>query len=345
MPKTSRRASDVGVIVGRFQVHTLHDAHHGLITSITATHAKTLIVLGLSQARVSTRNPLDFEARKQMILSAFPEVTVLYIKDEPTDSGWSQRLDTLLSDYLSPAQTVCLYGGRDSFITRYNGKHKTDVLEPDTYASGTEMRKSISRSVKASEDFRAGVIWASANGWPKAFPAVDVAIWRYGSLKPHDWWRKAESDAYHCKRCHVPEKSAEAGWNEGKCDDGKEWLLVRKQTEKKWRFPGGMYTPADPTYEAAARREVDEETGASITDPVYVRSRLVDDWRYRDETDKIVTTLFVAQYISGPVQPADDVAEAQWWPESVAMYNALMPEHQPLWSSIMDWQVLTERGK
>lgn len=296
MPK----ASDVGVIVGRFQVHQLHDAHRQLIQSVYDTHRQTVIVLGLSASRVTTRNPLDFEARKQMMLDAFPKATVLYINDEPDDTTWSKRLDKLILDTKSITQTATLYGGRDSFISHYNGIFPTEVLEPEVYASGTEMRKSISKAVKGTPDFRAGVIWAAANGYPRTFPTVDVAIYR---------------DLADVK-------------------DTREWLLVRKPNEKLWRFVGGFVDPSDKSLEMAARREVQEETGVTINDPKYVASLRVDDWRYREEEDKILTTLFAASYLAGPVAPADDVADAQWFNLVGAGVGTFMPVHLPLFEAL-----------
>lgn len=314
MPKPS----DVGIIVGRFQVHRLHDAHLQLIQSVYNTHAQTLIVLGLSQVRVSTANPLDFEARKQMILAAFPKATVLYIQDEPTDNGWSAKLDQIISNYASPAQSVCLYGGRDSFIARYHGKHRTELLEPDVFLSGTELRRSIRASVKASEDFRAGVIWATGNGYPKVFPTVDVAIYRNITIPP-GW---------------VPEQGGDVHVSH------REWLLVRKPTEKKWRFCGGFVNPTDVSLEAAAKREASEETGVELGPLTYVASILVDDWRYRGEVDKIMTTLFSAPFIFGPVQPADDIAEAQWFDERRIYPEVLIePVHLPLYAALAKGRV------
>lgn len=298
MPKTS----DVGVIVGRFQVHRLHDAHHTLIQSIYDTHRHTVIVLGLSQARVSTRNPLDYEARKQLLLAAFPTATIFYLKDEPTDEGWSAKLDALIADYASPAQAVCLYGGRDSFIARYKGRYRVEILEPATYVSGTELRKSIARSVRASEDFRAGVIWASANGHPKVFPTVDVGIWRQDQVDPREPSPK------------------------------RKWLFVRKPTESLWRFCGGFIAPTDASLEVAARREVAEETGLEIGELRYCWSGLIDDWRYRDEADKIMTTLFTACHTFGALRPADDVVAAGWFDDMSAAL--LVPEHRPLFDAI-----------
>lgn len=291
MPKTS----DVGVIVGRFQVHQLHTAHHSLLKSISDTHRNMVIVIGLSQARISTRNPLDFEARKQMVLAEFPNATVFYLRDEATDEGWSKRLDALLDDYLSPSQSVCLYGGRDSFILHYHGKHRTETLEPNTYISGTELRKSISKSVRGTDDFRAGVIWAAANGYARVFPTVDVAISR-GAI------------------------------------DCSEWLFVKKPTEKLWRFCGGFAQPSDADYESAARREAAEETGAELGPLTYVCSHRVDDWRYRSEDDKIVTVLFSAPLIFGPIRPADDVSEAAWFQLSSVQVVA---EHKPLLAALI----------
>lgn len=295
MPKTS----DVGVIVGRFQVHQLHGAHEALIRSVYDTHRQTLVVLGLSQAKVTARNPLDFEARKRMLLAAFPQATVLYLKDHPSDQSWSAKLDAIIRDYVSPAQSVSLYGGRDSFAARYHGTYPVEILEPEAYASGTELRRGISKAVKASPDFRAGVIWASANGYPRVIPTVDIAIYQDIGART-------------------------------------EWLLVRKPTEVRWRFPGGFVSPTDTTTETAAVREAAEETGASLASPQYVASMLVDDWRYRDETDKIMTTLFACQYISGPVRPADDVEEARWFRQEEISPDLLVPEHAPLWEAIND---------
>jgi len=285
MPKPS----DVGVIVARFQVHKLHPAHKRLIESVYNTHKQTLIVLGVSPARVTARNPLDFEARKKMVLEAFPKATVLYIKDEASNEVWSHKLDELIEDYLSPAQTVTLFGGRDSFAVYYKGRYPVQELEPETYVSGTELRLDISRATRGTEDFRAGVIWASANTYPRVNITVDVGI----------------------------------------NDPVRGWLLVRKPNEALWRFPGGFVQPTDATLETAVRREVMEEVGVEIGTPEYRGSRLIDDWRYRRETEKILTAFFRARYIFGSVRPADDVSEARWF-KTVAAAD-VVAEHRVLW--------------
>lgn len=295
-PKQQQEIHDVGVIVGRFQVPELHEAHKDLIKAVCDAHDKVIVFLGLSPVMVTTENPLDFEARKQMLLESFPQVSVLFAKDLPSDQLWSRNLDEKIADVTTPAQKPVLYGGRDSFIARYSGKYPTLELEPEIYVnfSGTEIRKAVSRkSTKASPEFRAGVIWASQSKFATCYPTVDVAILS---------------------------------------EDEKEILLAKKPHEDKWRFVGGFAEPSSPNYETDARREVKEETHLEITDPKYIGSTIIDDWRYRREVDKIKTLFFVAKKMYGSPKPDDDIEELRWFSVErldLAHLN-VMPSHLPL---------------
>ena len=141
--------AEVGVLVGRFQVDELHDGHKMLINRVSNTHEKVILFLGLSPARVTRNNPLDFESRKQMILSVYPNVNVLYIKDVPSDDVWSKNLDQQIRDLVGPMATVVLYGGRESFIDHYTGKYPTEEI--DVYA-GQETEDSKARQPEQRED-------------------------------------------------------------------------------------------------------------------------------------------------------------------------------------------------
>ena len=50
-PKTNP-STDVGIIVGRFQVDELHDAHVDLIQYVFDQHPKVIIFLGLSPGNI-----------------------------------------------------------------------------------------------------------------------------------------------------------------------------------------------------------------------------------------------------------------------------------------------------
>lgn len=287
-----RDTYDVGVIVGRFQVPDLHDAHEQLIQHVCDEHDKVIIFLGLSPLMVTTENPLDFESRKQMILDKFPHVNVLYIKDVNNDELWSKRLDSMIEDITTPAQSVVLYGGRDSFINHYTGKHDTRELAQDTFISGSELRRSISRkSVKASADFRAGVVWAAYSTFPTVYTTVDVAI----------------------------------------LDSKQKRLLVgKKADEKQYRFIGGFADPGSESFEGDARREVMEEAGIEVSDLIYLGSTNINDWRYRKERDKIRTLFFLAEFAGGDVRAGDDLAEVHWIDVNRITPTEFMPNHQKL---------------
>lgn len=289
---------DCGVIVARFQVPELHEAHCDLIESVMRRHHKVIVFLGLSPCKTTFNNPLDFEARKQLVLQKYPEVLVLYIKDEASDEVWSKKIDNQIDDVLGPNQTAAIYGSRDSFIPHYKGSYPTVELEPTRIISGTELRKEASNKVKASPDFRAGVIWAVANQFPCCIPTVDVAIF---------------------------DKTTQ------------RILMARKPNERLYRFVGGFASPLSPSYEHDAKRETMEETDLEVSGITYIGSTLIDDWRYRKEVNKIKTLMFVGYYVFGRADAKDDIAESRWYELTKISEEDIVPEHRPLLEMFKSW--------
>lgn len=169
---------DVGIVVARFQCPKLHAAHLDLLETVTNLHHKVVVILGIHGTEPTQENPLDFEMRKQMILEKFPGIIVGDVNDCPhNDQVWSNRLDSRISNFVTPIQTVILYGGRDSFIPHYKGRFPVLEFESNGFFSGSEMRKRASVEVKSSEDFRAGVIWGVTNRFARIIPTVDIVIY------------------------------------------------------------------------------------------------------------------------------------------------------------------------
>ena len=279
---------DIGIIVGRFQVNELHPGHCELINDVAARHKRVILFLGVTPVLVTRNNPLDFITRKEMLLQTFPNITILSIPDTPSDADWSRELDKRIRE-ACPVGSVVLYGSRDSFIKYYSGSFETNELPAHHTTSGTEVRESISREVKASLDFRAGVIFAAYNQYPKVYPTVDVAILKNNQV-----------------------------------------LLGRKPNQHKFRFIGGFTDPTDNSYEEAAAREAEEETGAQITNIKYAGSAKIDDWRYRGETDKIISHLFVADFAGGNPEAKDDIDELRWFDVTKLTTDDFVPEHHVL---------------
>lgn len=288
--KEKSNTTDCGIVIGRFNLHTLHSAHKDLIQSVLDRHQRVIVFLGLAPIKNTLNNPLEFRHRKAMLEEEFPDVEVHYIDDNRSDQVWSTNLDKQITKWLNPGQTATLYGSRDSFLKCYHGKYPTCELEATTFVSATEVRKKIINSYPPNKDFRAGVIAATGLKYPTAYQTVDIAIFN-------------EKD---------------------------EVLLVKKPTEDKWRLPGGFSDVNSNSLEEDAIRETKEETGIEISYPTYIGSTKIDDWRYRGEKDKIKTALFVAKYIFGKPQGADDVEAAKWVPIKVLVPEIVMEEHHIL---------------
>ena len=290
----------IGIIIARFQSPYLHEGHKALMESVKKNHNKIVIVLGVSPVLSSRKNPLDFHTREKMIKKTFPEVVVLPIRDHPLDSKWSANLDALLSDSF-PGSKFILYGSRNSFIPHYLGKNKVvDLPETGDY-NATIIRNEISDTVLDSQEFRTGVIYACSNTYLKVYPTVDIAVFR---------------------------------------NDKSEILLGQKTIDGKWRLLGGFSDPTDDSYEDAARRELTEECGPiNITEMKYEKSFRVDDWRYRSEADKIITSLFSTDFISGEPAGSDDIAEVRWFKlddvDKMIRDQSTAQEHYPQLSLLM----------
>ncbi len=117
-------------------------------------------------------------------------------------------------------------------------------------------------------------------------------------------------------------------------------LLCRKPNEELLRFPGGFVDPSDSSYEAAAQRELLEETNifAIITSSNYVLSTRVPDPRYQGTRDCITTTLFRVFIDVEAVAKAsakDDIAELVWVNPSVTPPEMIMSVHREMYLKLL----------
>jgi NADH pyrophosphatase NudC (nudix superfamily) len=104
--------------------------------------------------------------------------------------------------------------------------------------------------------------------------------------------------------------------------------MARKKEETLFRFIGGFVQCE--TLEVSARREVQEEAHIEISEPQFLGSHIVDDWRYRREMDKIMTCLFEAEHTFGIPTPDDDIFELRWFEAADIHESDLVAEHRPL---------------
>lgn len=245
---------EIGVIIARFQVDELTPGHKELIDTVVESHSKTIIFLGVARTLGTKNNPLEFGARKMMIQHEYPNVTIVPIQDVNNNEMWSKELDRRIRE-VYPYGSVVLYGSRDSFIPHYMGRFDTQELEASGTYNGTAIRRKIGEEIILTNEARRGVIYASHNRFPQGIPSVEVFLF----------------DAY------------------GKA------VFIKKSNENKLRLIGTLFDPEqDETYESTAHRICNSEFDVTIGNLKYITNQKINDWRYRGENDKIITTLFTA---------------------------------------------------
>lgn len=295
--------AEVGVIVGRFQTHKLHEGHKALINEVLKNHKKVILFIGSSRVLNTKKNPLDFASREKMLRAEYgSKLIIIQITDQRSNDTWSNLIDSKINETFPEKKSV-IYGSRDSFISSYTGKKPVVELEPSGNYNATNIRAEVARETLETEDFRAGCIYAEFNHRAVTYPTVDVCAFN-------------------------PEG---------------EILMAKKPNENLWRFVGGFVDRIDESYEEAAFREFKEETGGNcgIANPRYIASQKVDDWRYRKEESGIMTTLFLVEKRSGYAKASDDIAVVQWIPirefsNFDGIRTKIMPEHRDLMTILVD---------
>jgi bifunctional NMN adenylyltransferase/nudix hydrolase len=282
----------LGVIIARFQVPELTPGHIHLLNSATAQSHAMLILLGVPAAPGRKRHPLTFQMRADMVRSIIDPTdnaglwTIAPLPDIPNDDGvWTRQVDTLIQR-LFPFHQATIWGSRDSALTTYGsagGRHTVRYIAPHPEGGEPSASGTDTRaSVEPanSRQFRAGVIWASENRFDAVMPCVDMAVFQKDSV-----------------------------------------LLARKTTDQpgQWRLIGGFVDAKDKSYEAAAAREVREETGLEVGNVRYVGSCGIDDSRYRGGPETVKTAVFAMDYVFGNAKADDDIAEVRWFPIHEAM--------------------------
>jgi 8-oxo-dGTP diphosphatase len=121
--------------------------------------------------------------------------------------------------------------------------------------------------------------------------------------------------------------------------DGLHVLLVRRRYppfEGRWAIPGGFVLPEE-TLDAAALRELREETGVS---DVYLEQLYTFGDPKRDPRGRVITVSYFALISPDrPLSPSTDAAEAAWFP--MAKLPGLAFDH----ADILEYALVRLRNK
>jgi ADP-ribose pyrophosphatase YjhB (NUDIX family) len=100
-------------------------------------------------------------------------------------------------------------------------------------------------------------------------------------------------------------------------DSGWEVVLIQRKKppyEGMWALPGGHLTVDDPSLEAAAQREAQEETGLDI--PLHLFQQVQTYQDFEDPRGKYVCLLYVLREPLSPeakIEAGDDASHVQWY--------------------------------
>lgn len=265
-----------------------------LINRVVSECDRVLIVIGTTDAIYTKRNPLELKEVMSTIVDSLPidyvesivngsnKLDIAVIKDHPSDSYWSENLDTLIrrdNTYSGLNDSdVILYCSRNSFISSYSGSFKVVEVEAMNLVSATNIRREIGNTINTSEDFRKGIIYATQHNYPIALSTVDVILYDITT---------------------------------------KNYYFGRKIGENKNRLIGGFIDVTDESVEAAARREVLEETNIKKVALEYLGSKKINDFRYQNMSDRsVITHVYLGFFHSEDedVKPLDDIFEIKTFP-------------------------------
>jgi len=298
--KNTKENPEVGVVIARFQSPYLHDGHIDILTQVLNNHPRVIVFLGVAPLKFTKKNPFDFSIRRAMVEERFPNVEVYSIDDVGDDEAWSRDLDIGIKKVIGPQLKVVLYGSRDSFIKHYSGEFPTLELIPKAYVSASDVRKQTGIKAKSNQSFREGMVHVLENQFVSCKATVDMCIVDFSQRR---------------------------------------LLFGRKPGRPLLCFIGGFSDVNSPSYEADGIREVKEETQLDVSDPQYVGSCLVDDVRYRGESDKIKTLLYMAEYKGGEAIASDDLegGEVRWVSFTDLSYDMISATHRPLLDMVVTY--------
>lgn len=313
----------LGVVIGRFQTPFLTVGHRSLLAQALANHKKVLVLIGVSQALGTDKNPLDFDTRKKLFTENRQlnkeDINRLIIEPLPDymlcDRVWTQRVDSFMERLGFKEAT--LYGGRDNHLEKhYLGNHDVHIIDSKHACSATELRKASAKEALSDESFRHGIIYHVENRYPIVYPTVDVAIITPAANPDKD-------GSYY------------------------SYVLMGRKGEK-FTFIGGFVDPSDEDLEAAALREVQEETGWDLSqlDFSYIFSMKVPDLRYKGTKDGIMTTLFECSIPSDDEElpdlpdmskiPDKEFQEFKWIPCIKDSIKLISPVHISLFKKYIE---------
>jgi bifunctional NMN adenylyltransferase/nudix hydrolase len=321
------------VLIGRFQ--PLHNAHLEIIKRCTALTDNLVVIVGSANQPRTYKNPFTFEERRQMIRSATAGLNMQVHIEANTDTiyndqAWAVRVQGIQSKYRALGLKDAIIGYKkdeSSFYLDMFPQWESINVEEVEPLSAVDIRDLYFKR-DVNFNFLKSVVPQSTLDFLTKFretPEYQQVI------------REREFiDNYKKQYASLPYPPIFVTADAVVIQSGHVLMIKRRSEPGKglWALPGGFVNAnTDKSVEAAAIRELREETGIKVPAPVLrgsiVRSRVFDAVD-RSARGRTITHAFYIQLPDGElprVRGQDDAEKARWVPIAEVKSEECFDDH------------------
>jgi bifunctional NMN adenylyltransferase/nudix hydrolase len=317
---TITRRFDALVFIGRFQPP--HRGHLNVLKSALSQAGRVCVLIGSTDKPRTIKDPFSFDERRQMLLSLLDEterarVTIAPVQDSTyNDVDWLRWVQDAVAAELGDVARgkVGLIGHEKDASSSYLRMFpQWTLVEADATEdiSATEIREQY--FAERANSFVSWAVPAPVFDWLERFRTQPAFAQLKSEAEFIAAYRKAWAAApYPVTFVTVDAVVVHSG----------HILLVRRRSEPGrglWALPGG-FVNQDERLDAACVRELREETGLKLPEPVLrgsMKDRQVFDHPNRSLRGRTITHAFLFNFPTGElprVKGGDDADKARWVP-------------------------------
>lgn len=332
------------VYIGRFQ--PVHSAHQEIIRRACALADQLVIVVGSARQPRTYKNPFLSIERELMLQASIDEIDTMgckvYIEHNVdsiyNDQAWAVRVQGIVSKYRMLGGTVGIIGHDKDESTFYLNmfpqweREEVELIEP---LNATEIRDLYFRK-DANLKFIRGVVPKSVAQLMETF--MDTSDYAQ-IVRERDF-----VENYKKQFAGLPYPPIFVTVDAVVIQSGHVLMIKRKSEPGRglWALPGGFLNAyTDPSVQSAMLRELREETGIKVPEPVLrgsIQNSRVFDAVGRSARGRTITHAFHVQLPDGPlpkVKGMDDAEKAKWVPLADVKSDVCFEDH---WD-IIQWAV------
>ncbi|WP_322055118.1 bifunctional nicotinamide-nucleotide adenylyltransferase/Nudix hydroxylase [Paraburkholderia bannensis] len=311
---------DALIFIGRFQPP--HRGHLDVLRRALSQATRVCILIGSTDRPRTVKDPFSYEERRQMILALLDEdererVVVAPVQDSTYNDGdWLRWIQDAVASELgdTTGRRIGLIGHEkdaSSYYLRMFPQWEFVETEATEDISATEIREQL--FAERNNSFVSWAVPAPVHDWLEGFRTRPEFAQLKSEAEFIAGYQKAWAAApYPVTFVTVDALVVHSG----------HILLVRRRSEPGrglWALPGG-FVNQDERLETACIRELREETGLKLPEPVLrgsIKDRQVFDHPQRSLRGRTITHAFLFHFPMGElprVKGGDDADKARWVP-------------------------------